>query len=79
MSDTPTDHNQLLHELEVDVEAGLAMAEASHPEEAFGVPAAEWLFDPTDVESEEIGLRSLHGAVEALEGDNRRNTSPDVD
>jgi hypothetical protein len=30
-------------------------------------PASEWLFDPTDAEREEVGLRNLLGAVEALD------------
>ncbi|MEV0136417.1 carbamate kinase [Dactylosporangium sp. NPDC050688] len=56
-----------LHELKIEVEAELAMAESSHPEDAASVPVAEWLFDQADAEREVIGLRSLLGAVEALE------------
>jgi len=40
---------------------------------AKSVTSAEWLFDPMDVQREEIGLRSLLGAVEAIEGDDPRN------
>lgn len=58
-----------LHELETEVEADLTMVESSHPAEAAVLPASEWTEDPADVEREEIGLRSLLGAVEAMEGD----------
>jgi len=30
-------------------------------------PVTEWLFDPADAQREQVGLRSLLGAVEALE------------
>jgi hypothetical protein len=57
-----------LHDLELDVEAELTRAETSEPaEEAAGVPIDEWMFDPADVEREEAGLRSLLGAVTAVE------------
>ncbi|TDD26524.1 hypothetical protein E1218_12980 [Kribbella turkmenica] len=58
-----------LHELETEVEADLSMVAASHPEETAVLPVTEWLVDPADVEREETGLRSLLGAVEALEDD----------
>jgi len=58
-----------LHELETEVEADLTMVESSHPEEAAVLPASEWMEDPADVEREQVGLRSLLGAVESLEGD----------
>ncbi|GAA0250329.1 hypothetical protein GCM10009527_053370 [Actinomadura nitritigenes] len=53
-------------EFEVEVEAELDLAEASEPGAA-GQPASEWLFDPTDVEREEVELRNLLGAAEELE------------
>jgi hypothetical protein len=59
--------NDYLHELQVEVEIELTVAEASRPEEEMGLPVTEWLFDPTDVEREEIGLRGLLDAVEVLE------------
>jgi hypothetical protein len=65
----PTGQGDFLHELKVEVEMELTMAESSHPEEAVNLPVAEWLFDPTDVQREEVGLRSLLGAIEAVEGD----------
>ncbi|MFG1812589.1 hypothetical protein ACGFIF_02395 [Kribbella sp. NPDC049174] len=58
-----------LHELEHEVEADLTMIESSHPAEAATLPPSEWTVDPADTERDEIGLRSLLGAVEALEGD----------
>jgi hypothetical protein len=58
-------------EFEVEVEAELSLAESSDPEGAAGLPASEWLFDPTDAEREEVELRSLLGAAEALEADPR--------
>ncbi|MGK5740235.1 hypothetical protein [Micromonospora sp. URMC 103] len=60
-----------LHRLETEVEAELAMAASSRPEEAAEVPVAEWLFDPADAPREAVEMRSLLGAVEALEGDPR--------
>ncbi|MFE9694275.1 hypothetical protein [Micromonospora sp. NPDC005806] len=63
-----TGDDDSLRELEAEVEAELAMAESSHPEEAIKLPVTEWLFDPADAQRDEVGLRSLLGAVEALEG-----------
>ena len=44
----------------------LAQAEISQPEAAC-VPIDQWLTDPADDQRYEAGLRSLFGAVEALE------------
>jgi hypothetical protein len=63
---TPADESTL-HELEIEVEAELAIAASSNPEEAAGGPAVEWLYAQADAERQEAGLRSLLGAVEALE------------
>ncbi|MFF3441147.1 hypothetical protein [Streptosporangium sp. NPDC002721] len=65
---TPTGENGFLYELEVEVEEELTLVESSHPEEAMDLPVTEWLFDPADAQRDEIGLRGLLGAVEALEG-----------
>jgi hypothetical protein len=65
----PTGDSEFLGELEREVEAELDLAESSRPEEIIGLPSTEWPFDPMDVQREEIGLRSLLGAVEAMEGD----------
>ena len=72
MSD-PTGDGTFLRELELEVEAELDLAESSGPEEAVGEASAEWLYESIDVQREEIGLRSLLGAVEAIEGADLRN------
>ena len=58
---------EFLHGLETEVEAELAIAEHSHPEEVAATPVAEWRYDPVDAERYEVGLRGLLGAVEAVE------------
>jgi hypothetical protein len=56
-----------LQELEVDVRAELTIAETSQPEvDADGEPDVMMLLDP-DAERYEVALRSLLGAVEAVE------------
>jgi len=65
---TPTGDNAFLHALELNVRAELTLAETSQPwEDAVRVPIDEWLSDPADDQRYEVGLRSLLGAVEALE------------
>ena len=65
---TPTSGNAFLHELELTVRTELTLAETSQPyEEAVALPIDEWLSDPADDQRYEVGLRSLLGAVEALE------------
>ncbi|WP_433516919.1 hypothetical protein ACQP2T_15995 [Nonomuraea sp. CA-143628] len=61
-----------LYELQVEVEEEVILVEGSRPEDAAELPVTEWLFDPTDAEREEIGLRGLLDAVEALEDDSPR-------
>jgi hypothetical protein len=70
---TPTDDNDaFLHELEHGVRAELTLAEAGQPDEqAASAPIDEWLIDPADAQREEIGLRNLLGAVEAMEEGSR--------
>ena len=63
----PTSANAFLDGLELTVSAELAQAETSQPEEAACVPIEQWLTDPEDEQHYEVGLRSLFGAVEALE------------
>lgn len=63
----PSGENDFLHKLEIEVEAEVTLAESSHPEEAAGLPVTDWLFDPADVEREEIALRGLLDAIEVLE------------
>ena len=64
-----TRDNVFLHALELNVRAELILAEGTTEpqEEAVGVPIGEWLSDPADDERYEASLRSLLGAVEALE------------
>jgi hypothetical protein len=65
---TPTGDNAFLHALELNVRTELALAETGQPEEeAIGGPIDEWLSDPADAPHYEASLRSLLGAVEALE------------
>jgi hypothetical protein len=52
-------------ELEIEVAAELTTAEEGRPT---GGPE-DWLVDPEDAERDEVALRSLLGAVEALEGE----------
>jgi hypothetical protein len=35
--------------------------------------SAEWLYESIEIQREEFGLRSLLGAIEAMEGDEPRN------
>ena len=67
MSTPPGDH-AFLHALERTVSMELTLAESGPPEEeAAAVPIDEWLSDPADDERYEVTLRSLLGAVQALE------------
>lgn len=69
---SPTGDNAFLHDLETEVKAELTQAENSLPEEqAVEVPMDEWLLDPAYTQSEEVGLRNLLGAVQAVEDDSR--------
>ena len=65
---TPIGDNVFLHELELNVRTELTQAETSQPEDAASLPIEEWLSDPADDQRYEATLRSLLGAVEALEG-----------
>jgi hypothetical protein len=74
---TPTGDNAFLRELERNVEAELTQVETSQPErELADTPIDEWLFDPADAQREEVGLRSLLGAVEAMEHGSRTGPPP---
>ena len=52
-------------ELEIEMQTELELVEASSPAEDMGAPSS-WAFDPSDVVREEVGLRNLLGAAEAL-------------
>ncbi|WP_433465314.1 hypothetical protein [Spirillospora sp. CA-128828] len=67
MNKPPDDDFEI--EMEIEVEAEITMVESSRAEEATDRPVSEWLFDPVDAERDEVGLRNLLGAVEALEED----------
>lgn len=53
--------------LEAEVGVELTTAGASSPLGLFAGPQDGWLVDPAEVQSEQTGLRSLLGAVRALE------------
>ena len=64
---TPNGDNAFRHELELVVTTELTVAETSQTEvEIEGTPAAEWPSDP-EAERYDVYLRTLLGAVEALE------------
>jgi hypothetical protein len=72
MSD-PTGDGRFLGDLEIEVRTELELAESSGPEEVVGQASAELLYESIEIQREEIGLRSLLGAVEAIEGDRPRH------
>jgi hypothetical protein len=59
--------NEFLRELDVEVEADIQLNAAGTPPEEES--PSEWLLDPFEVQAEAADLNSLHGAIEALEGD----------
>jgi hypothetical protein len=67
----PTSDDAFLHGLERNVRAELTAIETSRPEDALAVPNDEWMFDPAEAQREEAGVRSLLGAVKALEDGSR--------
>ena len=68
---TPTGDNAFLHELELNVRTELTIVETSQPEaEADGVLTVESLLEE-DIQRYELGLRSLLGAIEAVEDGSR--------
>jgi len=77
---TPTGDNAFLHALEINVRTELTLAETGQPwEEAVRVPIDEWLSDPADDQRYEVGLRSLLGAVEAVEDGSGPGNHPSAD
>ncbi|GAA0929397.1 hypothetical protein GCM10009554_11730 [Kribbella koreensis] len=61
-----TPDEEFLDELEVEVDVELTAEESARP--PADEPVGSWQFDPTDIDREEASLRSLRGAIEALEG-----------
>jgi len=73
---TPTDGNESLHELELEVRMELTLAETGQgQQDTVGALAAEGLLDP-DAERYEVSLRTLIGAIEAMEGGSRPDDNP---
>jgi hypothetical protein len=73
---TPTNDNEFLHELELDVRTELSQAETGRPEQdTGGAPAAQELLDP-DAERYEVSLRTLLGAIEAMEDGSHPDDHP---
>lgn len=74
---TPTGDNAFLYELELNVRTELTLAETSQPEaDADGAPTIESLFEEEDDQRYELGLRSLLGAIEAVEDVSRPGDDP---
>lgn len=63
----PRSDEQGLWRLEAEVQAELAVADATPALGLFDPRESEWLVDPAEVQSEQTGLRSLLGALRALE------------
>ena len=64
---TPDGDGAFLRKLELNVRTELTQAGTSQPEEeASSLPVGEQMFDP-DAQRYEVQLRTLLGAVEALE------------
>jgi hypothetical protein len=64
---TPTNDNEFLYELELEVRMELTQAETGQLEQdSGGAPVAAGLFD-ADTERYEVSLRTLLGAIEAVE------------
>jgi len=70
---SPTNDNEFLYELELDVRTELTQAETALP--APDTPAAEGLPDP-DTERYEVSLRTLLGAIEAMEDGSHADDHP---
>lgn len=68
----------VLRDLEVEVDADLELIAASGADDADPGPPGEWQFDPEEVQEEEVELRSLRGAIEALETDQQGGPGPAV-
>lgn len=63
----------VLRGLEVEVDADLELIAASGVDDNDPGPPGQWQFDPAEVQEEEVDLRSLRGAIEALETDQGRD------
>ncbi len=73
----PTGDNAFLNALELNVKAELTLAETGPPwDETVGVPIDEWLSDPADDQRYDASLRTLLGAVEAMQDGSGPPTPP---
>jgi hypothetical protein len=72
----PPDESRFLQEFEMEVEAELGVAQSSGPAEELLVSPAEWLYDPTDVQREQVGLANLLGAAGVLGEEPRADITP---
>jgi hypothetical protein len=63
MSDDPS-----LRDLEAEVDADIRMNAAGTPDYDDLESPSEWLLDPVEAQEEAVELRSLHDAIEVLEG-----------
>ncbi|MGI5171553.1 hypothetical protein ACQEU3_45135 [Spirillospora sp. CA-253888] len=70
--------NEFKIEFKAEIRAELELVESSDLGQAAVPPPSEWLFDPTDVEREEVELRNLLSAVEELEGGLRSDERGDA-
>jgi len=62
-----THEGESVHGLEAEVALELDITRSSDRTELADETPAEWLFDPEDVERQEIGLENIQGALQALE------------
>jgi hypothetical protein len=73
---TPANDNEFLYELELDVRTELTQAKTGQPEQdTGGAPPAWGLLDP-DAERYEVNLRTLLGAIEAMEDGSHPDDHP---
>jgi hypothetical protein len=73
---TPANDNEVLCELELEVRTELTQAKTGQPEQDTGGALAAWgLLDP-DAERYEVSLRTLLGAIEAMQDGSRPDDHP---
>jgi hypothetical protein len=66
---TPADHNESLHELELDVRTELSVAETGQPKQEDNDAAEAERLLTEDEQRYEVSLHALLGAIEAVEVD----------
>lgn len=75
----PTKRNRFLPKLRTEVEAEVRMVQGSYREEAQLETPANWMFDPSDVQREWVGLHTLLDAVDMTEDDLAIDFPPEED